>query len=565
MKIPGYLLGGTLLLFGAGALFAMPAKKGVRTFVQPDGSVLSIKVTGDEAMHFVTTEDGRLLHLDDDGFYRLAAVADDGAIVSTGESVNKLGEAIPHGIKLTEDVIKDVKARREQKGKKGRRKLPVQSGMGLFSSSYPLTGNPKCLIILVEYSDVKFNTAYDAKSYFTYMINGDDFTQFGGTGSVLKYFKDQSGGKFAPSFDIYGPVTLPRNMSYYGKNDRYGEDQNAEQMVVDAVNILDATVDFSQYDTTGDGFVDNVYIFYAGRGEADSYIEDAVWPHSWDLTKSGIIKKADGVQFDRYACSNEWSEDKPDGIGTFVHEFSHVLGIPDLYTTTSVGDYTPGEYSVMDYGPYNNDSRTPPNYSAYEKNAMGWYEPIMLEQPMSVTLHSIESGEFGMVTTEKETEFFLFENRQLEGWDAYIPNHGMLIWHIDYDEEIFEENIVNEFKYHQYVDIVEANNWTGYEYMDGYTFPGTSGNTSFTADTKPAFKSWAGKAIDYPITNIKEEDGIITFDVAGGGTMSAPLLKAEEDSEVEYYNLQGMRISNPTPGALVVRKQGQTVTKMIFN
>lgn len=542
MKKLRYILAGVLTFGTSAILSAMPAMRGLRTIEQPDGTVIEIRVVGDENMHFTTLADGTLIQQDVDGFYRIAKIDADGAVVSAGHDLSLISK----GIKLTDALIQDVQSMRI-KSTVSRRRAP-QTGMGLAESKYPIIGSTKGLIIMVQYTDVKFNTSYDAKSYFNDMINGENFTQYGGTGSALAYFTEQSGGKFTPSFDVYGPVTLPYSQSYYGRNDRYGNDVNAHLMVSHAMDILDGDVDFSQYDTDGDGIIDNVYIFYAGQGEADYGGSNTVWPHSWDVRAGGVNKKYDGVTVARYACSNEWDQRKPDGVGTFVHEFSHVMGLPDLYNTTASAEYTPGSYSVLDYGPYNNDGRTPPNYGAYEKNAMGWYEPIMLDNALSVTLHSIKSGEFGLMPTEKITEFFLFENRQKEGWDAYIPGHGMLIWHIDYNKDIFVSNKVNNTKNHQYVDIVEASNITSYNLAAGYTFPGTRNVTSFTSETTPALKSWSGMAIDYPITDIAENDGVITFDVAGG---AAEELEAPEPKVIDHSGKEGYFIASwePVTGA----------------
>ena len=516
----------TRLLFALSTIFfsitvlnAKPALRDLQTYTQPDGTQIQIRKAGNEFLHFTTTSDGTLLYLDRDGFYRLGALAADGAVISTGVSISdKNASAV--AVSLADVDINKMKAKRHI------RRAP-QTGIGLFSSTYPTSGSPKGLVILVEFSDVKFNSRYDvdAKDYFNDMINGENFSQYGGTGSALKYFVDQSGGKFKPSFDVLGPVTLPNTQSYYGKNDRWGIDQHAEQMVTHAVEILDPDIDFSIYDTDGDGLIDNIFVFYAGQGEADFGSGDTVWPHSWDVRLGGENLKVDGVTVASYACSNEWREDDPDGLGTFVHEFSHVMGLPDLYNTEDpYVSYTPDHYSVMDYGPYNNESRTPPNYGAYEKNALGWYEPLMLTEPMSVSLEEIASGQFGLIPTEKTTEFFLFENRQQIGWDAYIPGHGMLVWHIDYNYNAFENNVVNNNEKHQYVQIVEANNIENFEFADGYPFPGTSNNTSFTASTTPALKSWSGRSIDLPVTDIREADGMIFFNVAGGDT---PLVAPE--------------------------------------
>ncbi|MDE6395717.1 MAG: hypothetical protein K2K84_00425, partial [Muribaculaceae bacterium] len=264
----------------------------------------------------------------------------------------------------------------------------------------------------------------------------------------------------------------------------------------------------------------------ASYGHAES-----VWPHAWYvLNGAGVTCMLDGVLINRYACTNEWEQTRPDGVGTFIHEFSHVMGLPDLYSTGSSSlTCTPGSWSCMDYGPYNNSGCTPPNYGAYERNALGWTEPIVLDKPMTVSLDEISGNRCALIPTEKPTEFFLLENRQNTGWDAYVPGHGLMIWHIDYVEDVFTRNNVNNSTSHQYVDIVEAGgqaNTTSMAIMASYPFPGTKGVTSFTSSTTPALKSWAGQDIDVPITDIVEEDGLVTFNVKGGGDrLSVPAIK----------------------------------------
>ena len=557
-----YALAISLAIFGICAMMAKPAKPGLRTLTQPDGSKIQVKVVGDENLHFTTTPDGDLLYIDENGFYHPGALDDDGAVIKDDISPLSIGQTL----KIRN--IKDIDFSLLRNRKSAKRNAP-QSGIGLMSNACPSTGSPRGLIILVEYTDVKFNTSYNAKEYFEDMINGDNFTQFGGTGSALQYFKDQSHGKFTPQFDIYGPITLPQNQAYYGKNDRWGDDQNAHMMVKHAVDILDPQVDFRLYDTNDDKLIDNIYIIYAGQGEADFGDSNTVWPHAWDMRQAGIRQAADGVYLGRYACSNEWMETSPDGMGTFVHEFSHVLGLPDLYNTEDGNaDYTPGYYSVLDLGNYNNDSRTPCNYGAYELNALGWEEPIELREPQSLILPEISTGKFCLIPTAKATEFFLIENRQLTGWDTYLANHGMLIWHIDFVQSTFDSNSVNTTKNRQQVDILEANNMPGINYEEGYTFPGTTGKTVFSSSTKPALKDWAGIEIDIPLTNIREIDGNIHFDVRGGGgnevVAGTKDIVSSEDHHPVYYNLQGVRINNPEKGMLLIESKGGINRKVIF-
>lgn len=530
---------------------AVIAKRGVMTVTRPDGTTLRIMKTGDEAMHFTTTEDGILLH-EANGVYTYGRMTDRG-VVSTGviardldvrdaadtENATRLADidmaAMAKKLNVAERRTQSYLRPTETQGvtpQKAPARKVAQSGVGLTSSTFPTKGSTKGLIVLIQYKDVKFTHPNPAQ-YFNDMINKHGFNEYGGTGSALDYFTEQSGGVFTPDFDVYGPVTLNGNRSTYGGNDSNGNDRNPEGMVVQACQMLDATVDFSQYDTDGDGKIDNVYVIYAGQGEASYGPAESVWPHSFDVTYGGYNVYLDGVKLGHYACSNEWEQNRPDGIGTFVHEFSHVMGLPDLYDTNGQGlTCTPGEYSALDYGPYNNNGCTPPNYGAYEKNALGWIDPIILDQAETVTLDPISSGQFGLIPTSSNNEFFLLENRQQTGWDAYIPGHGMLIWHLDYNANVFASNTVNNKKSHQYCDIEEANNQannSSASAMAGWPFPGTTGKTEFTSSTTPAMRTWAGVNINIPVTNIEESsDGVITFDVLGGGTrLGVPQPSAE--------------------------------------
>lgn len=503
--------------------WAIPAKKGPIAYEQPDGSVITVCLYGDERHHVALSEDGYVL-LSKDGTYYFAQIADDGSLAPSAFM------AQPQGLR-SEATLNHLRSLNKEaivaKAWGAQGKSPMRTpGVGLFADSkFPATGDQHAIVILAEYQDRKFVLGDKAHDYFDRMLNEPGFSDYGATGSVRDWFIDGSAGKFTPVFDVYGPITLPKNMSYYGGNSLSVADVNAYQMLIDACDILDNEVDFSLYDRDHDGYIDNVYLYYAGLGEAQSGNENTVWPHSYNITYAEPDSKYiyDGVQLDHYATSNEWVGNafsgSPDGIGTFVHEFSHVLGIPDLYSTTMNNNaFTPGKWSVMDQGPYNNNSRTPPSYGAFERNALGWLHPTIIGQEMSAVLPPLSQNAAFVIESSDPDEFFLLENRQQEGWDAFVPHHGMLIWHVQYDSYIWSYNTVNNVSSHQYVDIEEADGIADRNTITGDPYPGTAGITSFTADTRPSMKMWNGTKLNYPITGIAEsEDGIITFDVLGGG------------------------------------------------
>lgn len=564
---------------------AVVARPGLISYRQPDGSTVEIRLQGDFRSHRAYTSDGYLLTTDSDGFYVFATCGEDGMPAPTSiRAVNpelRTPEMLLEISRLNQSEITDAFGRLDKVARKN--KPAMRKGVGLFDDTYPVTGNQKGLVILVEFPDVPFSSTPDAHDYFTRMLNEEGFSDNGATGSARDYFVHNSDGQYTPDFDVYGPVVLSHEMSYYGKNaSEYELDIHAYEIIIEGCELLDDEIDFSQYDRDGDGVIDNVYVYYAGYGEADGGPSDTIWPHSYNITYCTYKDYTfDGVKLDRYACSNEidYIFGRTDGIGTFVHEFGHVMGLPDLYDTDTYTSFTPGAWSVMDVGSYNNQSRTPPCYSSFEKNALGWIDPIVLDKDGDYTLEPFpSSGKAYIVKTDNENEFFLFENRQQEGYDKYIPGHGMLIWHIDYDKRTWTDNSINNDPKHQRVDIIEADNVRNEKSRKGDSFPGTSNVTRYASDSRPAFLTWKEVSPGIDIENIQEsEDGVISFTAktngAGVNAIGNDLngqLRIENgivscrSGIAEVYDLSGRIVAKVgsegvtlTPGIYIARCDGQ--------
>lgn len=539
----------TLMLIPAGA-YAVPARPGLTERHMPDGTVVKVHLSGDETGKSIFSEDGWPL-IESRGTLWFAQMSSAGELEPSPYSVSSRNANTDKWLAtLSFEEMESTATRRMISA---RQKSPIRKNPGLHYSSFPHQGEPKAIVILVEYQDVKCNVD-NPGDYFYRMLNEEGFKLWGGTGSARDYFIEASSGAFRPQFDLYGPVTLPEKMAYYGGNVD-GDDANPADMAVHACQILDDSVDFRQYDHDGDGLIDNVFIFYAGRGEASGGSDDTVWPHSWDVRSAyyGTDKKFvfDGVELGHYACTNEWKDSRPDGIGTFVHEFSHVLGLPDLYVTggANTGSFTPGSFDVLDYGPYNNLSRTPPTYSAYARYAMGWTEPVPFSLPDNVELMPLlESNQTAIVKGANPNEYFLFENRQLSGWDRFIPGHGMIVWHVDFDEEVWENGGINNNPSHLRVDLIEADRITTDNSRASDTFPGTAGVTALSSATHPLYKWWDGTEVSVPISEISEsKQGVVSFKVCGGlpdSDTPEPL----PPSDVESYSFTATW--KPVPDAL---------------
>lgn len=517
---------------------AVPATPRPITVRQADGTLLTILLNGDEHGHIAMTTDGHPLWFNyATANYEYASLLPDGSIEGCGlvaKEATRRTDA-DHLFLMKQDargIFNTVEKNRQQRKAQSRLawgKLHPQAKGGqpnrLLINDYPTKGDQHTLVLLVEFSDTKFTTTGNAHDYYTQMCNEEGFTHANGAnGSVRDFYIASSNNQFRPTFDVVGPVPLPNTCSYYGRNVSGNDDMNRlAEFVYDAVTGADSLVDYSQYDTNGDGYIDNIYIFYAGYGEADSGRGGTIWPHSfsWDefvsygySTKSLVV---DGKKMGSYACSQEINGSSPTmpvGIGTISHEFGHVIGIPDLYDVYyGQSTFTPGSYDVMDQGSYNNNQNTPPVFSAYERGELGWIDYTLLEAATDTVslLPDLKDSNLAYVIPVENTdgrEFFVLENRQQKGWDAYIPGHGMLMWHIDIDTTAWANNTVNTRGSHQHVDLVEADNRRTSGSVAADPFPGTNNVTRWT------MTSWAGDTLRI-LDDIEERDGNIHLLLGG--------------------------------------------------
>lgn len=510
-----------VVLFVVLSAMAVPAKPGIwRTISLTDGTQVKVQLVGDEFMHYYQSEDGTR--------YLYDAASATYQVYSDSQFSNSRRKA----------VARRAKANNRRAV---RRKANVTN---IFQ------GTKKGLIILAQFTDSKFQSGHD-RALYNKIANAENYTDNGFKGSVKDYFKAQSAGLFELDFDVVGICQLKNPCSYYGGNDASigedGVDLRAGEMVAVACQwAATQGVDFSKYDWDGDGEVDQVFVLYAGKGEADGGAESTVWPHEYALSASDYGKSLsfNGVIVDTYACSAELNDrDQLDGIGTFCHEFSHCMGFPDLYDTGYSGWFGMGDYDLMSAGNYNGDSKCPAGYSAYEKHKCGWltYQDVTnIEEDLNVTgLKAISEGGSAYVVKNKahEDEYYIIENRQNTGWDAYLPSEGVMITHVDYDANIWWNNMPNTkgnyydenenvyYNDHQRLTIFRAGKSTSDDGVTSDLYPYNT-NNSLTAESNPAatlynMNSDGTKYMHVDITDIS---------VASDGTASLTFSKADRSS-----------------------------------
>lgn len=527
------------LALAASTTFAVPAKQAKKTLTLADGTQVVATQMGDEYMNWWQADNGMryVESQDKEGVYE-AANMDVMAAHAQMRRAN-IGEK---RAKRLNSVVKPL----DMSFSSGQQRVQI----GDEHITY--TGKKKGIIILVQFPNQKFETGHD-NAYYKMVANEKGLTHEDGyVGSVTDYFLSQSNGQFELDFDIAGPYTLSHTSSYYGKNDGANIDTKVGYMIQEGCDAaVEDGFNFNDYDWDGDGYADQVFVLYAGLGEASGGDAKTVWPHEYQIRWTCVGKVLNYSdqgkgKVDTYACANEMervinnatgtytNELKLAGIGTICHEFSHCLGFADMYDTSSNGgNYGMGFYDVMSAGSYNGGGFTPCNYTAYERIYAGWTEPIVLDEP--ATIKAMMSSEdygrpFILYNDKHPDEFYTLENRQKKGWDAELYGSGLMITHVDYDQTKWGTNQVNaSASDHQRCTIFHADNdadGTVLESIKNDLYPYMSGgvplNDELTDDSRPAAKLYnknadGTKYMGKPITAIKKNiNGTISFDVMGG-------------------------------------------------
>ena len=513
------ILTAAAVLLTSSMVMAAPAKPIPYTHVQSDGSTVTLVMGGGEFVHSPMTLDGLTVAQRDGGDYCYTA---SGA----------LSDVIAHdkGNRSIEEQAFIVAYRDQMSMSAAVKRVPRRQDEN-SQPQVPTMGSPRIPIILVNYTDVSFFSP-DPVSVFESQFNQMEY-------SCLHYFESQSRGQFSPRFEILGPVNLPQNRFYYGHNVRkFGTDVDAQlgTMIYDACMGVTG-VDFSNYDNDGDGYVDVVVVLYAGVGEAQAYrsVPESVWPCQWDMAESydwGCSTVGpfmlDGVTIDKYAVFNELegaSDDSQiiDGVGTFCHEFGHCLGLPDFYPTNNSYHYGMSNWDIMDNGCYLGGGRRPAGYTSYERHFMGWMDLIDAVENTHYTMAPLGTDEGTAVKVTNDAnpdEYYLLEYRTRSGWDEYLPGEGILVLHVDYDKQAWDNNEPNNDGTHLRMTIIPAD--------------GKLSSSTNRTDT------WPQGSLD-SLTNYSNPAALVYT----GGFMNKPITAMAVDSEAQEASFWFMKPTSP--------------------
>ena len=557
--------------------FAAPAYRKPFIVKQSDGTELTVILTGDEALHYYVTDDGKPLMKEANGDYSYATF-ENGVFESTKCLAHNSAKRTLSEKELLTSI--DLSAMKADIAKASSvRSMTYKAAAQRAGSQIVPEGDVNIAVLLVQFKDTKFTYA---KEDFNNILNTKDFVYenalANSIGSARDYFMAQSDGKFRPNFIVTDIVTLDNNMEYYGGNDTSGDDKKATYMVKEGIQKADAAgFDFSKCDNNGDGEVEFIYCIYAGYSESYGADENTVWPHQWQLSAEAGSITLDGVKCDTYACSGElvYNESYEDrigktmaGIGLICHEFSHCLGLHDIYDTTyDSGNWCMDYWDVMDQGNYAAEGYVPVGYSAYQRDFCGWRELVEINTKGAYSMQPLTQGgvAYKVVNDANKNEYYILENRKQEGWDKYLFGSGMLVIHVDYLKSAWDNNTINTTKKHPRYTLIPAdnellpyssNNSSQFvASLKGDVWPGTSGNTELTNTSIPAAKVYTGGYMNKPITDIKYENDVISFKFMYATSIDIPLVLPAIDVTSNSFVANWAAVEDATEYTVELYKQ----------
>ena len=538
----------------AAMTFAIPAKKSWKVVSQSDGTTIRVSQAGDEHLHYYITEDNVPLYKAADNRYCYLTI-ENGKLHNSGvlahESAARSAKELQvmNTIHDLAPIARQMAAKKRSAAKRCGRpdRLPSKDDISVFK------GSKKALVILAAFSDKSFSKGDDAiVKFYDEVLNQEGYSQNGAAGSVHDYFNDMSRGEFDLTFDIVGPVKVSKSATYYGgPSPIMGGADHIGEFITEAIKKADekCDIDWKKYDWDDDGEMEQVFVLYAGYGQATGGPTGTIWPNAWTLDEALQNSDGnggfsiDGVFINQYACSNELYLDSgtvPMGLGVFCHEFSHCMGLPDMYDTNYGSTPTMGDWDLLAGGSYNGPQGIgwcPAGWTSYERAYAGWLELTELKAGDIIkgmtSLEKADGKAYVIYNDNHKDEYYLLENHKGMGWDKYTPENGLLIIHVDYDKDLFDNNIVNskgEFTPAEGYDRYFTNDHPRMAPFSRvrsiqndtyfYTYPMDAPRgvvDSLTDTSKPAAELYnaladGSKLMGKPVYNIeKDDDGNISF------------------------------------------------------
>jgi len=415
----------------------------------------------------------------------------------------------------------------------------------------PISGVKRAIVLLIDFSDNPYIHPSMKFQNLLFSTNNN---------SLTNYYLEVSYDSFTVNGEARGWYRAPHNYSYYVAGGYGIENQypnNVQKLVEDAVKLADGTVDFSEYDNDGDGYVDAIFVVHSGPGAEETGSKDDIWSHKWQLSDPsrgcpGRYLTNDGVYVDVYSMEPERMKNNSlVSVGVFCHEFCHVLGAPDLYNTSS-GSYVVGRFCLMDKGSWNGSppGSSPAHISAWLRYLFGWVEPTPVERDnttwiLNARIPAVENesvmyrllsnpggNDWSSQSPEPASgEYFLIENRQQIGFDASLPGSGLLIWHID------ESQPNNNDANRRLACVMQADTNSSTSTIGEEGDMWEDSEEGFSNSSIPSSHFFDGRPSGVSVTNISSSSEIMSADIKVGLVLLGTVYNYPNPVKSEYTTI----------------------------
>jgi len=508
-------------------VFAVPANPKPVTVIQPNGEELTLMMNGDEYIRWAETMDGYTLLINSEFYFCYAHRNAFGDLEPSPFIATEIGNRSHEVSTWLQNVNKKLFYSEEQVYHY--MQLREINERELENTRTGTTGVNKIPVLLMQFSDRKFRKTSED---FDMLFNQINYYSSGFKGSFRDFFLESSYNKLDLQSTIFGPFTLDEKAEYYVPESKWATyaKNSIQKAIAEGVDFSDFTVNGNQ--------IEGIYIIYAGHDQSAG-CKTCIWAHA----QLSFNYSFGGYLFKRYAASSELegaSGSTLSTIGTFCHEYGHVLGARDFYDTNYEiwGEYDgTGFWDLQASGSYNDGGKTPATPNPRSKiTTYGWATAIELNTPQRCTIpvSRIYENAYYRINTPASNQYFILENKKKEGFDIGIPGENLLIyrctenydaggggspsnypgnttsWQRFYPVSANAKDKVPEFgtnKKSQYGSINAAS----------CTWPQTN-KTDFSNNSTPAMVTLDGTNVNKPITNIQVHDDFITFDFIGGGS-----------------------------------------------
>ncbi|MBU0743391.1 immune inhibitor A [bacterium] len=293
----------------------------------------------------------------------------------------------------------------------------------------------------------------------------------------------------------------------------------------EAIRGADAAgVPFAAADADGDGFLDGVLILHAAPGRENDPVGGYVIPLQYFLEEPYL---QDGVGAQHYAVASLRS-----GLGVWVHETAHLLGLEDRYdlslspgADSSVSRGGLGVFSLMAAGAWGRgDGSGAALLDAYSAAQLGWVE---VAEPGRGSHGTVTLGTHDVlklpVGDTVPGEYFLLEVRGGYGdapFDALLTSPRLLVYHVD--GSVRDDADSGGAKPHLRVRLVEADGDA--DLANGLSlgaaedmFPGADGTFAWNDESVPSSNGYHGPSGIDCVFSLLEDSVAVTYDLPGHG------------------------------------------------